>query len=253
MATSNCDERALVAAYEAAKQALDFEPLWEAVEALDLKIPSAAQMALFRRLVAGLRGATFWLARQAGREDLDVAELVARYAPGFKSLHGLLPDILSKAERAAVDRQMGLLLELGAPEDMARAAAVIGPLTSAADFVDLAEGSSWPLANVARLYYATGAAFAFDRLRAAAGGVHGWRLLRTHRGPPAAGGPAGRAGAAHPGDHGLRRRRSGRRRPRPRPRRRGLLDRPCAGSRRPRRAGPSRRSRRPAAPGPSPS
>ncbi len=169
MATSNCDVRALVVAYEAAKQALDFEALWKAVEALDLKIPSAGQMALFRRLVAGLRGATFWLARQAGRDGSDVAELVASYAPGFKSLHGLLPDILSKAERAAVDRQMTTLLEAGAPPEMARAAAVISPLTSAADFVDLAEGSSWPLANVARLYYATGAAFAFDRLRAAAG------------------------------------------------------------------------------------
>ena len=169
MATSNCDVRALVVAYEAAKQALDFEALWKAVEALDLKIPSAGQMALFRRLVAGLRGATFWLARQAGRDGSDVAELVARYAPGFKSLHGLLPDILSKAERAAVDRQMTTLLEAGAPKEMARAAAVVSPLTSAADFVDLAEGSSWPLSNVARLYYATGAAFAFDRLRAAAG------------------------------------------------------------------------------------
>ena len=169
MATAGCDVRALCAGYEAAKQALDFEVMWRAVEALDLKVPSGAQMALFRRLVAALRGATFWLARQAGREGLDVAELTARYAPGFKSLHGLLPDILSKAERAAVDRQMASLLEAGAPPDMARAAAVIGPLTSAADFVDLAEGSSWPLANVARLYYATGAAFAFDRLRASAG------------------------------------------------------------------------------------
>jgi glutamate dehydrogenase len=42
-------------------------------------------------------------------------------------------------------------------------------LTIAADLVDLAEASSWPLPNVARLYHAVGAAFAFDRLRAAAG------------------------------------------------------------------------------------
>ncbi|WP_293679459.1 NAD-glutamate dehydrogenase [uncultured Phenylobacterium sp.] len=169
MSSAGCDVVAFTAGYEAAKQALDFEVLWAAVEAQDLKIPAAAQMALFRRLVAALRGATFWLARQAGREGMDVAELVARYAPGFKSLHGLLPDILPKVERAAVERQLGLLVEAGAPAPMALAAAVVGPLTSAADFVDLAEGSSWPLANVARLYYATGATYAFDRLRAAAG------------------------------------------------------------------------------------
>jgi glutamate dehydrogenase len=126
-------------------------------------------MALFRRLVTGLRGATFWLARRAGREGLSVAELTARYAPGFKSLHALLPEILSKAERAGVDQRIDQLTAAGAPAKMAEAAAVLGPRTNAADLVDLAEASSWPLPNVARLYYATGAAFAFDRLRAAAG------------------------------------------------------------------------------------
>jgi len=169
MTSAGCDVVALTAGYEAAKQALDFEKLWAEVEALDLKIPASGQMALFRRLVSGLRGATFWLARRSGRESLTVAELAARYAPGFKNLHGLMPDVLSKAERAGVDGQVAGLVEAGAPVKMAEAAAVLGPLTNAADLVDLAEASSWPLPNVARLYYATGAAFAFDRLRAAAG------------------------------------------------------------------------------------
>jgi len=169
MTSAGCDVVAFTAGYEAAKQALDFDKLWADVEALDLKVPAAGQMALFRRLVTGLRGATFWLARRAGREGLSVAELTARYVPGFKSLHGLMPEILSKAERAGVDQRVGQLTDVGAPAAMAQAAAVLGPLTNAADLVDLAEASSWPLPNVARLYYATGAAFAFDRLRAAAG------------------------------------------------------------------------------------
>ncbi|WP_293906538.1 NAD-glutamate dehydrogenase [Phenylobacterium sp.] len=169
MAAAGCDVVAFTAGYEAAKQALDFERLWAATEALDLKIPAGGQMALFRRLTAALRGATFWLARRAGREGLDVAELTTRYAPGFRSLHALLPEILSKAEREAVDRQVSRLIDAGAPLEKAQAAAVLGPLTNVGDLVDLAEASSWPLHNVARLYYATGAAFAFDRLRAAAG------------------------------------------------------------------------------------
>ncbi|TAL36294.1 MAG: NAD-glutamate dehydrogenase [Phenylobacterium sp.] len=169
MTSAGCDVVALTAGYEAAKQALDFETLWGQVEAMDLKIPSAGQLALFRRLVSGLRGATFWLARRSGREGLTVAELTARYAPGFKSLHSLLPEILPKAERAQVDAHVARLVEAGAPLKMAEAAAVLGPLANAVDLVDLAEASSWSLPNVARLYYATGAAFAFDRVRAAAG------------------------------------------------------------------------------------
>jgi glutamate dehydrogenase len=61
------------------------------------------------------------------------------------------------------------LIEAGAPEGLARQAAVLEPLTTAADLVDLAEASSWPLANVARLYHAAGEAFGFDRVRQAAG------------------------------------------------------------------------------------
>ncbi|PZQ63413.1 MAG: NAD-glutamate dehydrogenase [Phenylobacterium zucineum] len=169
MASAGCDVVALTAGYEAAKQALDFETLWAEVEALDLKIPAAAQMALFRRLVGSLRGATFWLARRAGREGLSVDELATRYAPGFKSLKKLLPEILSPAERSYVQAGVDKLVAAGAPETRAWALGILGPLTNAADLVDLGEASSWPLPNVARLYYATGATFAFDRLRNAAG------------------------------------------------------------------------------------
>jgi glutamate dehydrogenase len=169
MAAATCDAMALTAGYEAAKRALDFDSLWASVEALDLEVKAGAQMALFRRSVAGLRGATFWLARRAGRERLDVASLDRRYGPGFKRLHALLPGILSPVERAAVEQRIAQLVSEGAPEDHARAAAVLGPLTGAADLIDLAEASSWPLENVAQLYYATGSAFAFERLRAAAG------------------------------------------------------------------------------------
>nr|WP_308237929.1 NAD-glutamate dehydrogenase domain-containing protein [Phenylobacterium sp. J426] len=169
MSAAGCDVAALMAGYEAAKVVLDFEARWDAVQALDLKIPAQAQLALFRRMIASLRGATFWLARRATREDLSVAELVERYGPGFKSLDRLTPDILPAVERAAVDGRAAQLVEAGAPEEIARTVAALSPLTTAADLVDLAEASSWPLPSVARLYYAAGEVMAFDRLRAAAG------------------------------------------------------------------------------------
>jgi glutamate dehydrogenase len=169
MAAAGCDVVALLAGYEAAKVVLDFEARWNAVRALDLQIPAHGQLALFRRLVASLRGATFWLARRAAREGLDVAGLTGRYAPGFKSLDRLTPDILPLVERAAVEARTLQLVKAGAPEDVARSVSALGPLTTTADLVDLAEASSWPLPNVARLYFAAGEAFAFDRLRAAAG------------------------------------------------------------------------------------
>jgi glutamate dehydrogenase len=149
---------------------LEIPALWDEVAALDGKIPAPGQMALFRRFSAALRGAAFWLARRAARERLDVTGLVARYGPGIKALRRLMPDVVSAVERDAIARRTAELIEAGAPEPLARAAAVLQALTTAADLVDLAEDSSWSLPNVARLYHATGAAFGFDRLRAAAAG-----------------------------------------------------------------------------------
>jgi glutamate dehydrogenase len=170
MAAANCDVVAFTAGYEAAKAVLEVPARWDAVAALDGKIPAAGQMALFRQITAALRGATFWLARRASRDTLDVAALIARYGAGFRSLHRLMPGVLSPVEQASVAARTAQLVEAGAPPDEAQAVAILLSLTIAADLVDLAEASSWPLPNVARLYHAVGAAFAFDRLRAAAAG-----------------------------------------------------------------------------------
>lgn len=174
MAAASCDLRAFVAGYEAAKTVLDLPALWDAVAALDPQVPgqtpAAGQMALFRRLAFTLRGETFWLARRAGRTGAGVGDLIKRYGPGTAILRKLGPQVLSEVEQTRTTAQIAKLVEAGAPEALAAQVANLQPLTTAVDLVDLAEASSWALPNVARLYHQTGAVFAFDRLRAAAGG-----------------------------------------------------------------------------------
>jgi len=168
MPAAGADAQAFTAGYEAAKAILEIPPLWGSVEALDGKIPAAAQMVLFRRISAALRGATFWLARRAARERLEVDSLVSRYGADFKMLRRLLPGVLSPIEQGSVEARVRDLIAAGAPEEKARAVAILQPLTTAGDLVDIAEASTWPLAPVARLYHAIGAAFGFDRVRQAA-------------------------------------------------------------------------------------
>jgi glutamate dehydrogenase len=169
MPAAGANARAFIAGYEAAKAVLEIPALWDSVAALDGKIPASGQMALFRRLSAALRGATFWLARRAVRDKLGVDALVKAYRPSFQSLLKLMPGVLSPIEQAQVETRLRQLTEAGAPADKARAVAVLQPMTIAGDLVDLAEASSWPLANVARLYHAVGEAFGFDRVRQVAG------------------------------------------------------------------------------------
>lgn len=169
-AAASCDVTAFVTGYEAAKAVLGLPALWDQVSALDGKIPAAGQMALYRRLAYTLRGETFWLARRAARSGHSVSALIRQYGPGVATLKKLIPEVLSPVERAALDAQVKRLTDAGAPAALALQIANLQPLTVAVDLVDLAEASSWTLADAAHVYQQVGEVFAFDRLRAAAGG-----------------------------------------------------------------------------------
>lgn len=170
-AAAGCDTRALVTGFEAARRILGFGETWDAVAALDGKAPAEGQLALFRALTHTLRSQTYWMARRAGDGGVDA--LTARYGAGMDELRALTPGILSGFEQKNVARRAALFVKDGAPEALAQRIAALQPLTTATELVDLASGLGWPVAAAARLYHQVGAAFSFDRLRAAAGEKRG--------------------------------------------------------------------------------
>ncbi|HEY2482508.1 MAG TPA: NAD-glutamate dehydrogenase [Caulobacteraceae bacterium] len=169
-AAANCDTGALVAAFEAARQTLRFSEAWARVERLDGKTPWPGQAALFRELVALLRGQTYWLARRAGREtDPErVQALVAAYRPAVDTLKDMVPAVLSAFEQKAAVRRAAAWIKAGAPKEVAHSVALMRPLTMAAPLADLAKTKAWPLRPAAQVYHKVGGAFGFDKLRTAA-------------------------------------------------------------------------------------
>ena len=152
---------------------LRFDEAWSRVERLDGKVAAAAQTALFRELVSGLRGQTFWLARRAMRDTAGVRELIDAYRPGVDTLKRLGPAVLSPFERKAAVRRGATWIKAGAPKPIAHSVALMRPLTVAATLTDLAKACDWPLPSAAHVYHRVGGAFGFDRLRAAAGSKAG--------------------------------------------------------------------------------
>ncbi|MDP1630083.1 MAG: NAD-glutamate dehydrogenase [Caulobacter sp.] len=170
-ASAGCDTGALVTGFEAARRVLRFQDSWDAVAALDGKASAAGQLALFRALAHIIRSQTFWLARRAGPGG--VAALTERYGPAIAELRALTPAILSSFEQKAVARRAAIFVKDGAPEALAADIAAIQPLTTATGLIDLAMDRAWPVTAAAHLYHRVGAAFSFDRLRAAAGEKRG--------------------------------------------------------------------------------
>ena len=170
-AAAGVDTRALITGFEAARRILRFGETWDAVAALDGKAPAEGQLALFRALTHTLRSQTYWLARRVG--EGGVGDLTGRYGAGVEELRGLTPGILSSFEQKTVARRATAFVKDGAPEALAHEIAALQPLTTASELVDLANGLNWPVAASARIYHQVGAAFSFDRLRAAAGEKRG--------------------------------------------------------------------------------
>jgi len=182
-ASAGCDTAGLVIAFEAARRVLRIDEAWDAVAALDGKVPAAAQMALFDALATAQRAQTFWLARRT-TADTSVQALIDEFRPAVDELKTLVPAVLSPYEQKAVAKRAKGFAQASAPEALAQQVASLQWLTTATDLVDLTTASNWPLAAVTRLYHQVGAAFSFDRLRAAAGGFRGgdtFERLATRR------------------------------------------------------------------------
>jgi glutamate dehydrogenase len=183
-----CDAAALMIGFAAAKAILRFDEAWDAVGALDGQAPAAVQTRLYLELAGVLRGETFWMAQRAAGRGLvglaaggaatapgpvTVQGLIDTYRPGADQLREDLMSVLSSFEQKALARRVRALVKDGAPEAVARRVAMLRPLTTVADLIDLARAQSWPVTGVARIFHQTGAAFGFERLRQAASTLAG--------------------------------------------------------------------------------
>jgi glutamate dehydrogenase len=170
-AAAGCDTTALVIAFEAARRVFRLDEAWDAVNALDLKVPAETQTALYLEISTVLRRQTFWLARRAGKSGATVQGLIEAYRPAADALRAAGGDVLSRFEQGRLADRLKIFADMGVGENLAQTVAMLRPLVATADVGDLAKEAGWSEPRMARLYHQVGAAFDFDRLRAAAGAV----------------------------------------------------------------------------------
>ncbi|MDZ4363820.1 NAD-glutamate dehydrogenase [Brevundimonas sp.] len=169
--SAECDTAAMVVAFEAVRRVFRLDEAWDDVSALDLKITAQAQTALYREIATVLRRQTSWLARRAARQETSVGGLIATYRPTADTLRQAGGDVLSRFEQGRLEARVAAFTDLGAPAELAATVALLRPMVATADIGDLAREAGWGAPEMARLYHQVGAAFDFDRLRAAAGQV----------------------------------------------------------------------------------
>ena len=157
--------------FEAARRIFDLEAMVDRINALDNKVPAAAQTALHQRVGGALRRATTYLARHAGFESEKpptILDVVKRYKALVDAQRANIEHDLSAIERERVATRLQMLVDLGAPEDLAREAALLSPLTLSLDVADMAIDTKWPINDASMIHCVVGADLGLDALRDAA-------------------------------------------------------------------------------------
>jgi glutamate dehydrogenase len=171
-AATGADAGQVVTAFEAARQIFRLPDAWDAVSAADGKIPAAAQTALYLEIAATARAHAYWLARRLTHETADgavgVEALTESYRPAVDALQAMGTSPLSVFDDQQLLARKGRFLEAGASKALAARIAALRPMTAAVEIADLAFETHWPVEAAAFVFHQTGAAFGYDRLRAAA-------------------------------------------------------------------------------------
>ena len=155
---------AIAKAYSAIREVMDARGLWTDIEALDGKVGEAVQIDALLKIWDLQRGLTRWLLNHRG-SDLDIAGIVARYAPGVATLRAALPDVLTATGRANYDVDVEKWQGLGLPDTLAQRLAAIPVLGAAFDIVEVALESEAAVERVASVFFELGQALDFDGLR----------------------------------------------------------------------------------------
>ncbi|MGD9978986.1 MAG: NAD-glutamate dehydrogenase [Hyphomonadaceae bacterium] len=158
-------------AFEASRRIFELEDLVGRINALDNKIPAAAQIALHQRVGGALRRSVTYLARHAGFENENppsILDVVERYYAPVCEQRATISQDLSAIERQRVETRRSSLVAMGAPEDLADEAALLSPLTLSLDVADMARHATWPIQIASTLHCVIGAELGLDALRDAA-------------------------------------------------------------------------------------
>ncbi|MHA1536660.1 MAG: NAD-glutamate dehydrogenase [Alphaproteobacteria bacterium] len=157
-------------AYLIARDAFAMRDVWAAIEALDNKIPAATQTAMHLEARQLIGQATLWFLRNLS-SPIDMRRAIETYKPGIAALSGSLHKLVAGADAKAIASTAAALQENGAPKALARKVAAFDVLAAAPDIVSLASGRIEEIEAVGKLYFALGARFGMDWLRAAAEGL----------------------------------------------------------------------------------
>ncbi|MCH8237277.1 MAG: NAD-glutamate dehydrogenase, partial [Proteobacteria bacterium] len=154
-------------AYTIAREVFRLRDIWNAIEKLDNRVPTAAQAAMILDSNQLIEWVTLWFLRN-GRPGLDIGAHVKEFRDGIATLADGLSGALPRHYLLDIRKRAQPYIDQGVPEALALRISNLVNLYSGCDIVRLANRRKLKVLNVAKIYFAVGTRFHLGRLRAAA-------------------------------------------------------------------------------------
>lgn len=154
----------VVKAYTVIADAFGARDVWRGIEALDNKIPAAAQLRAIYDVSQTVKRGVTWLLRFGGG-NLDVSDQMYVLKSGISDLKQGLSRILPDSVRDTLAATVQKSVEAGLPEKLASEIAALVVLSSANDIISIAKRSKRDARAVAVAYFHVGERLGLGWLR----------------------------------------------------------------------------------------
>jgi glutamate dehydrogenase len=148
---ASCNAAEVVSAYTLAREVFGLESIWDRIDELDGKVPTALQLGLLSQLSAVTQRASRWMLRHRGEGDLP--SMIARYQPAAAQLRKHIDQWLPNEAREQWQAASAELVEAGVDSQLADDLTVLDHLYPVLDLVDVASKCNSSLETAARRYF----------------------------------------------------------------------------------------------------
>jgi len=151
-------------AYIIVRDAYDLRDSWDAIEALDNKVPAEVQLKAMKEIAKLSEHAISWFLTRLGR-DLDIGNDIESFGKGIEHLRKNLNSVVTPDLKDMIKQRQAAGERDGLSKKLAQHIALMPVLSSACDIIRISIEQKTDLLETARTYFEIGNQFHMDWLR----------------------------------------------------------------------------------------
>ena len=142
----------IAAAYVAVRSLFEMRDLWASIEQLDNTISNDTQTEMLFMVRGWVERGIHWLVKNR-RTSAGIQPIVDAFKSGMAELKASIPDVLAAPNKTSYVARCQHFTNAGVPEDIAASVAVVVPLSSGFDILDISRAPDADLQYTAGVYY----------------------------------------------------------------------------------------------------